>query len=61
MSIDERAMTEQVCIAHADECARRSRTAGDWAMRTEWSQLSIEWHYLAHFVLLGDGQTGPTK
>lgn len=41
-------MTEQMCLLRADECERRSRTASDRQLKAEWSQLSIEWHYLAN-------------
>jgi len=43
-------MTEKMCLERADECERRSRASTDKQQRAEWSQLSIEWHYLASWV-----------
>ena len=40
-------MTEQMCLLRADECERRACAATDKQLKAEWSQLSIEWHYLA--------------
>jgi hypothetical protein len=40
-------MTENMCLRRADECDRRSRAASDGQLKAEWSQLSIEWHFLA--------------
>ncbi len=40
-------MTEKMCLLRADECERRSHAASDRQLKSEWSQLSIEWHYLA--------------
>ena len=40
-------MTEKMCLLRADECERRSQVASDRQLKAEWSQLSIEWHYLA--------------
>jgi hypothetical protein len=40
-------MTEKMCLLRADECERRSRAASDRQLKAQWSQLSIEWHYLA--------------
>jgi hypothetical protein len=40
-------MTEKMCLRRADECEHRSRAASDRQLKAEWSQLSIEWHYLA--------------
>ena len=40
-------MTEQMCLLRADECERRAGAASDRQLKAEWSQLSIEWHYLA--------------
>jgi hypothetical protein len=40
-------MTEKMCLLRADECERRAGAASDRQLKAEWSQLSIEWHYLA--------------
>ncbi len=40
-------MTEKMCLLRADECERRAGAASDKQLKAEWSQLSIEWHYLA--------------
>jgi hypothetical protein len=40
-------MIETMCLRRADECERRSRASSDRQLKAEWSQLSIEWHYLA--------------
>ena len=40
-------MTEMMCLQRADECDRRAQAASDKQQKAEWSQLSIEWHYLA--------------
>ena len=40
-------MTEKMCLLRADECERRASAASDKQLKAEWSQLSIEWHYLA--------------
>ncbi len=42
-----RPMTEKKCLLRADEREHRSREASDKQLKAEWSQLSIEWHYLA--------------
>ncbi len=40
-------MTEKMCLLRAAECERHARAANDKEIKAEWSQLSIEWHYLA--------------
>ena len=43
-------VTEVKCRLRADECARRSNLATDSAIKREWSEPSVERHYLARCI-----------
>ena len=40
-------MTEEQCLLRAQVCDDEARKAEDKKIKSEWSQLSIEWHFIA--------------
>ena len=49
-------MNEHECLIRAQLCERRASLDRKSDVKNEWSELAIEWHYLAHCVTQ---QTGP--
>jgi len=49
-------MTASQCRMKAEECYRRSTGTQDEAVRGEWCQLGVEWHYLAHQLAGGENE-----
>lgn len=43
-------MNEQECLIRAQLCERRAFLDRNSAVKNEWSELAIEWHYLANCV-----------